>query len=142
LAAFGLAACAGSSGTRGYLYRYGNGEAFIQLQRHGRHLHGTIRDTQFAAVGPARLLTGGGAVRGTISGSNVTLRGLGGTVIGTLSSFGLVIRADARTGAPLGERYRPASVADYNAAVAQTEATVQRQKARQAAEEATTPAGP
>lgn len=140
-AAFGLAACGGSSGARGYLYRYGNGESFIQWQRHGHKVHGTIRTTQSCCVeGPARLLRGSFTVYGTISGSNVLLHYPHGvTVNGTLHSYGLLMRSTAY---PVGIRYRRASVGDYSAAVAQTEAAVQRLKKNQVTEKATTSTSP
>ena len=137
------AGCGGSSGARGYLYRYGNGEAFIQWEQHGHHVHGTISDTQSCCVrGPARLNGGTLTVNGRIAGSNVLLHVSNGGRWwrGTLHPYGLLMS----NGVPgeVGVRYQRASVADYNAAVAQTKAAVERMKKRQAAERATTSAGP
>ena len=121
-----------SSGAQGYLYRYGNGEWFIHWQRHGQHIRGTISDTQLAACG-CSVPPGGesGPVTGTISENNVVLHMPGGvTWNGTLSSSGLVVRTESPSDAPLGDRFHAASVADYNAAVAQTIAAVYRQRKR------------
>jgi hypothetical protein len=61
------------------------------------------------------------------------------TVNGTLHSYGLLMRSTAY---PVGIRYRRASVGDYSAAVAQTEAAVQRLKKNQVTEKATTSTSP
>jgi hypothetical protein len=50
-----LAGCGGShrlgvTWPRGYLYPYGNGVAFVQLQRHGDRLHGTLSGVGFDAT--------------------------------------------------------------------------------------------
>jgi hypothetical protein len=124
---------AGSSAAQSYLYRYGDGEWFIHWQRHGQHLHGTISDTQLAACG-CSVPPGGesGPVSGTISGKNVALHLPNGvTWVGTLtSSGGLVIRNASPSGAPLGERFRPATVADYNTAIAHAKAFDEGQRKR------------
>jgi hypothetical protein len=130
-----LAGCGGShpvpDAAHGYLYRYGNGEAFIQWHRHGQKVHGTINETTIACCTPipARIIEGTRAVNGTIAGSNVFLQLSNGVRWnGTLHSYGLLIRSEYPSGAPLGVRYSRASGADYNAAVAETKAEFQRQK--------------
>ena len=130
-----LAGCGGSHGVPdaapGYLYRYGNGEAFLQWHRHGRKFHGTINETTIACCAPvpARLIQVTRTVRGTISGSNVFFHVSNGVRWNaTLHPYGLLIRSEEPSGAPLGVRYRRASGADYNAAVAETKAAFQRQK--------------
>ena len=130
-----LAGCGGSHPVpdvaRGFLYRYGNGEAFIQWHRHGRKVHGTISETTIACCTPipARIIEGTHTVKGTISGSNVLLHlSTGVRWNGSLRSYGLLIRSEFPSGTPLGIRYRRASGADYNAAVAETKAAFQRQK--------------
>jgi hypothetical protein len=128
-----LAGCGGShpvpDAAHGYLYRYGNGESFLQLHRHGQKVHGTIDETTIACCAPipARLIREALTVNGTISGSNVLLRLSNGvTWTGTLSHSSVSIRSS--NNAPLAIRYRLANGADYNAAVAQTKAAFQRQK--------------
>jgi hypothetical protein len=134
-----LAGCGGSQRASGYLYRYGNGEAFIQWQRHREHIHGTWSTTQSCCVeGPARLMTSSVRLNGSISGKNVLFDSPHGeTVSGTLHSYGLLLTSCPPCG--VGVRYRRTSVADYNAAIAQTKATVQRMRKRQAAEQAAGP---
>jgi hypothetical protein len=128
-----LAGCGGShpvpDSAQGYLYRYGNGESFMQWHRQGQKVHGTINDTTIACCMPIRprIIEGTVTVNGTISGSNVVLHLSNGvTWTGTLSHPGVFIRLSDN--APMASRYRPASGADYNAAVAQTKAAFQRQK--------------
>jgi hypothetical protein len=135
-----LTGCGGSQPAQtGYLYRYGNGESFIQWHRHGQKFHGTVSTTQSCCVeGPARLIGGTDTINGTISGSNVFFHA--SHWHGTLHSYGLLIRTEPPGG--VGVRFRRASIADYNAAVAQTKARVERQKKRQAAEQATTSTAP
>lgn len=130
-----LAGCGGSrpvpDAARGYLYRYGNGEAFMQWQRHDQKIHGTLNETTIACCAPipARIIQRTLAVNGTVSGSHVLLH-LSDDVAwnGTLLSSGVLIRSEYPSGVPLGVRYRRATGADYNAAVAQTKAAFQRQK--------------
>ena len=130
-----LAGCGGShpvsDAAHGYLYRYGNGESFIQWHRQGQKVHGTIHETTIACCTPipARLIRGTLTVNGTISGSNVLVHLSNGVRWnGTLHSYGLLITSEEPSGAPVGVRYRRASGAEYNAAVAQTKAAFQRQK--------------
>ena len=130
-----LAGCGGSrpvpDAAHGYLYRYGNGEAFLQWHRQGQKVHGTINETTIACCAPipARIIEGTDTVYGTISGPNVLLHlSTGVSWNGTLHSYGLLIRSEYPSGVPLGVRYRRASGADYNAAVAQTKTAFQRQK--------------
>ena len=130
-----LAGCGGSHGVpdaaHGYLYRYGNGEAFIQWHRQGQKVHGTISETLIACCTPipARLIRGNLTVNGTISGSNVFIHLSNGVRWNaTLHSYGLLIGSESPSGASLGVRYRRASGADYNAAVAETKAALQRRK--------------
>jgi hypothetical protein len=130
-----LAGCGGSHGVpdaaHGYLYRYGNGEAFLQWHRHGQKVHGKITETTITCCTPipARIIETTHAVNGTLSGSDVFLHLTNGpSWNGTLHSYGLLIRSEEPSGAPLGVRYRRASGADYNAAVAQTKAAFRRQK--------------
>ena len=131
-----LAGCGGShpvpDAAHGSLYRYGNGEAFIQWQRDGQKLHGTISETTITCCEPmpARLVETTHIVNGTISGSKVFLHLLNGVRWnGTLHSYGLFVRYEHSQGrgVPLGIRYRRASGSDYNAALAQTKAAFQRQ---------------
>jgi hypothetical protein len=133
LCAGGLAGCGGShsvpDAAHGYLYRYGNGESFMQWHRHGQKVHGTINETTIACCLPIRprIIEGAVTVNGTVSGSKVVLHLSNGvTWRGTLSHPGVSIRRSGN--APLAIRYRPAIGADYNAAVAQTKAAFQRQK--------------
>lgn len=130
-----LAGCGGShsvpDAAHGYLYRYGNGEEFMQWQRHGQKVHGTITDTTIACCTPipARIIEGTLTVNGTISGSNVFLHLSNGVRWnGKLHPYGLLVSTEEPSGAPLGVRYRRASGADYNAAVTQTKAAFQRQR--------------
>ena len=131
MCAFALAGCGGSRGAHSYLLRYGNGESFIQWQQHGQHVHGTISTTQSSATSPypVRLLQQSLTLTGTVSGSNVFLHLSNGMKWnGTLHSYGLLLRAESTSGPPQSARYRRASVADYDAAVAQTKARVRQQK--------------
>jgi len=130
-----LAGCGGSHSVpdtaHGYLYRYGNGEAFMQWHRHGQNVHGTINETTIACCIPIRphLIDSKVTLDGTISGSNVSLHLSNGVRWdGTLHTYGVLISTEEPSGAPIGVRYRLASGADYNAAVAQTKAALQRQK--------------
>lgn len=130
-----LAGCGGShpvpDAAHGYLYRYGNGEAFIQWHRHGQKVHGTITDTTIACCEPIRphLIERKVTLDGTISESNVFLHLSNGVRWeGTLHPYGLLVSTEEPSGAPIGVRYRRASGADYNAAVARTKAAFQRQK--------------
>ena len=110
---------------RGYLYRYGNGEAFIQWRRRGQHVHGTISTTQIACCAPIprRLIQKRDTVSGTISGSTIVLHlSTGVTWTGKLSGSGVSIRSSDK--APLAIRFVPASVADYTAAAAKTKASL------------------
>jgi hypothetical protein len=117
---------------RGYLYRYGNGEAFIQWQRDGRHVRGTNSTTQITCCAPVRphLIEESVAVTGTISGSKVLLHYSNGTTwTGTLTPTALLIRSAQRIPAgdpplPL-QPFRRATGADYNAAAAKTKAALQ-----------------
>jgi hypothetical protein len=100
--------------------------AFIQLQRHGDRLHGTLTGVEFDATPYAagRLMKmKPRAIYGTISGSKVVLhfsRRVAFT--GTISRFVLLIRSAQHIPAgspPLApERYRRATVADYLAVAA------------------------
>src|SRR5262249_42508492 len=111
--------------------RYGNGEAFIQWHRQGQKVHGTIGETTIACCTPipARLIRGNLTVNGTISGSNVFIH-LSHAVRrnATLHSYGVLTGSECPSGASLGVRCRRASGADYNAAVAETKAALQRRK--------------
>ena len=113
-----LAGCGGShlvpDAAHGYLYRYGNGEAFVQWQRHGQEVHGTLNETTIACCVPIP--------------ARITERTLAVRWDGALHSYGLLIRSEYPSGAPLGVRYRRASGADYYAAVAQTKAALRRQE--------------
>jgi hypothetical protein len=130
-----LAGCGGSQraqdAARGYLYRYGNGEAFIEWQRNGQHVHGTNSTTQIACCAPIRrhLIEQSVTLNGTISGSNVLLHYSNGTTwAGTLTPSALLIRSAQRipAGAPPLPllRFRRATVADYNATAAKTKAAL------------------
>lgn len=119
------------SAAHGYLYRYGNGEAFIQWQRHGHLVRGTNSTTQIACCAPIprHLIEASLTVTGTISGSNVRLHYSNGTTwTGTLTPSALLIRSAQHIPAgdpplPL-QRFRRATLADYNAAAAKTKATL------------------
>lgn len=130
-----LAGCGGShsvpDAAHGYLYRYGNGEAFMQWHRHGQNVRGTINETTIACCIPIRphLIDSQVTFEGTISGSNVFLHLSNGVRWdGTLHTYGVLISTEEPSGAPIGVRYRLASGADYNAAVSQTKAALQREK--------------
>jgi hypothetical protein len=144
-----LAGCGGShrlqaDGRPGYLYRYGNGESFLQWHRHGQKVHGTIRTTGFPGFGPARVFRDTTTFKGTISGSKFVLHQSNGNpdLVATLHSYGLLVVNTSGLPRDIGVRYRRATVADYNAAAAQTKAAVERQKARQAAEQAAASSSP
>lgn len=134
-----LAGCAGShpvpDSAHGYLYRYVNGESFIQWQRHGQQVHGTISNTTISHTTIAccipnrpRLIEKSLTVNGTILGSTVFFHLSNGVRWnGTLHPYGLLITSEQPSGAPINIRYPRAHGADYNAAVAQTKAAFQRQ---------------
>lgn len=110
---------------RGYLYRYGNGEAFIQWQRRGQHVQGTISTTQIACCAPTprRLIEKRDAVSGTISGTRIVLHlSTGVTWRGNLYRSGVFIRYSDK--APLPIRFLRASLADYTLAAAKTRASL------------------
>lgn len=130
-----LAGCGGSrpvpDGARGYLYRYANGESFIQWQRHGQKVRGRISDTTIACCVPIRprLIEKTLTLSGTILGSTVFFHLSNGVRWnGTLEPYGLLITSEQPSGAPINVRYPRASGADYDAAVARTKAAFERRK--------------
>lgn len=135
-----LAGCGGSqrgqaAWTGGYVGVWGNAVTFVQLQRHGHHLHGTVIGTPFGLPLAVRLPDAPDSWRlrpgqrftitGTISGSRVLLHspnGLG--AIGTLSPSVLLARSTQHV--PAGDpplplmRMRRTTLADYRALVTGT----------------------
>ena len=109
----------------GYLYRYGNGEAFMQWHRSGQRVRGTITTTQVTEPFQRRLLQKRDTFSGTIAGSALVLHlSTGVTWAGRLSPSGVSIRYSGN--APLASRFRPATGAEYNAAAERTKARLHR----------------
>jgi small nuclear ribonucleoprotein (snRNP)-like protein len=119
----------------GYLEKDNYGAMFIQWQRHGNDVQGTLSEAYSNPSRPTQLLSRSIDFTGTISGSNVRLSlDTGETLNGTLNGSDLTLSLTASNGSLQAFDFHPATAADYNLAVAQVnkEVAAAQQRAAQA----------
>jgi hypothetical protein len=119
----------------GYLERDSSGPAFIQWQRNGDNVQGTLSEVYYNASKPTQLVSRSIDFTGTISGSNIRLSlDTGDTLNGTLNGSDLTLSLAASNGSLQVSTFHPATAADYNLAVAHVhhEVAAAQQRAAQA----------
>jgi hypothetical protein len=109
----------------GYLALSSNGASFIQWQRQGNMVTGKLSESYYDPSKPTELQASAHSFTGSISGSNVSLSlDTGDTWSGSLNGSALTLSYTASDGSVQTLDFRPASAADYNAAVQQVKANV------------------
>lgn len=114
-----------------------NGALFIQWTRTGNAVTGTLSEAYTNLSDPTQAQSESHPFTGVISGSSVTLTlDSGDNWNGTLNGSGITLSYTNSDGSLQTFDFRPASVADYNAAVAAVQGTAAGAQKRQAQREA------
>lgn len=109
----------------GFLSIANNGAVFLQWQRQGSDVSGKRSESYYDPSSPTQLQAQADAFTGTITGSQVSLTfDNGDTWSGTISGSSMTLSYTGSDGSIQTLDFRPASAAQYNAAVEATKARV------------------
>lgn len=126
------------TGLAGWLAHASNGVVFLQWTRSGDALNGSLTQAYTASGEPTNLKHENASFTGVVSGDSFTLSfpeglGLSRTWTGAFSGDTLTLSYPAADGSLSTQTFYPASVADYNAALALEQSQVQQAQAAAAA---------